>query len=211
MGITWHVILNLRNVAVRLLSYPRNRIGRKLRISLNIRMCRYLLPMLAVLLLIRALHTAPVDSDRDNLTTEVNTTSFCQPDFEAGYPWATPDGMIWYSFKQGHTGTWRQMEEYCRRIEPGRTTMAMVTNAKEQHFTEQLIRSKGSAWIGAGRFVKDLIYWYTNLHHRQILHSMPYTNWESGQPNNFSNDQDCVYMADGDGTWNDDSCTDSLS
>ena len=39
---------------------------------------------------------------------------------------------------------------------------------------------------------------------------LPYTNWRSGEPNNYRNNEDCVTMYRSSGKWSDNPCSRAL-
>jgi hypothetical protein len=77
--------------------------------------------------------------------------------------------------------------------------LVTVGDAAENTLVQALGASAGYVWLGASDLVLEGSWiWVDGV-------PSSYTNWSSGQPDNGSGTEDCVYML-ADGRWNDDQC-----
>merc|ERR1712179_410997 len=103
-----------------------------------------LLPLLSRIALSQPLTTP------SSLANRTNTN--CFPTHWSS-PWSKV-GSVWYTLLQG-PGTWHKMEQMCRSIEPGRSTLASIKTVYEQaHLTKIMKNSRLEAWLGGARLQK---------------------------------------------------------
>jgi hypothetical protein len=81
--------------------------------------------------------------------------------------------------------------------------LVSISDERENEFVESISDSESTVWIGLGdRNVEGKLKW----DHGEAI---TYTNWRSGQPDDFEKSEDCVELRGNDGTWNDATCTDT--
>ena len=86
--------------------------------------------------------------------------------------------------------TWQNARTYC---ESNFGHLVTITSAEEQAFLQS--NYTGAFWIGAtDETVEGQWEWITG-------ETWTYSNWMSGEPNDFNNGEDCGEMSDG--QWND--------
>ena len=121
------------------------------------------------------------------------------------HAWARVGG-VWYTFIEG-PGTWQEMEKACRTIESGKSSLATMRNAEEQkHFADMARKEHVDyVWIGGARVALDWFFWYKDNGNSVKLERMPVTYWNSGEPSNTNNEEDCIQMYKN-GRWNDELC-----
>ena len=105
--------------------------------------------------------------------------------------------------------TWEQAKAYCESV--GGYLMT-VTSAEEQAILEGLLKEggKNSYWLGATRDTSGLLPDSSDGGFRWITNEeFSYTNWASGEPNNFNNEENALMAYSNDangaglGLWND--------
>ncbi|XP_061921835.1 C-type mannose receptor 2-like isoform X2 [Entelurus aequoreus] len=104
---------------------------------------------------------------------------------------------------------WHEAQSLCRDFHGD---LATVNNAEQ---AERLVAVShhsigglgGKAWIGLRGYLTEWI--WSNPFDGYLLPSL-YSNWRTGQPDNFNGNQLCVMM-DVNGLWDDSSCAESLS
>jgi hypothetical protein len=97
------------------------------------------------------------------------------------------------------TRTWTQARDICRA---DGAHLAVIDDADENAYVRSL--SSSVLWIGlSDRAVEGMFVWVTGA-------PVTYTNWQSGEPNNYGlYGEDCTEMYTS-GLWNDEGCGDAL-
>ena len=67
--------------------------------------------------------------------------------------------------------------------------------------------NSGNVYIGLFRVNDDL---QKDTFYTAYGYEPSYTNWRSGEPNNFGGNEDCVVLRNNDGKWNDVRCWTSI-
>ena len=98
-----------------------------------------------------------------------------------------------YSFKYNYSGA----QAYC---EDQGGYLVKITSYSENTFVRSMI--SGHIWIGANDISSEGSFKWPDGG------SLVFSNWDSGEPNNNKNKEDCGEMYN-DGTWNDATCTDT--
>jgi hypothetical protein len=111
---------------------------------------------------------------------------------------ANPLTTRWYRYYD-MTRTWTQARDIC--VADG-AHLVVIDDADENAYVRSL--SSRILWIGLNdRAVEGRFVWVTGA-------PVTYTNWQSGEPNDYGlSGEDCVEMYTS-GLWNDESCGDSL-
>ncbi|XP_077081600.1 ladderlectin-like [Siphateles boraxobius] len=112
-------------------------------------------------------------------------------------------GLRCYKFIS-HPSNWSTAQRNCQNLG---VSLASVSNKLENDFLLTLLPSPSTrAWIGATDAVQEGHWLWSN---RSCL---SYTNWCSGQPNNYTLHENCLEINfTSDRCWNDECCSTSLS
>ena len=134
------------------------------------------------------------------LFVSILTSSYGQVICASGWvQYGTNCYLINPAFNSGSTsGTWDQCNAYCPTSYPG-ATMLCVNNAAENDWMRS--QSGGHYWIGytdmlpygGGKGTKQYK-WVTGC-------SSTYINWNTGEPNNFANNEDYTLVSKSSGLW----------
>ena len=82
---------------------------------------------------------------------------------------------------------WHDAKSYC---ENKGGHLVTITSLGEQDFVADLIAEDGNKncyWLGGHKSSKGIWRWVTN-------EPTPYANWAKGQPDNYTDEEDCVMM-----------------
>ena len=94
-------------------------------------------------------------------------------------------------------GSWQEAKEFCER-QGGH--LVTITSAAEQQTVQSLLQqysSDASCWLGCKLMNDGSWMWVTG-------EALGYTNWRSGEPNNYGNDEGYgMVVGDYNGQWND--------
>ena len=97
--------------------------------------------------------------------------------------------------------SWSDANAYCESTYG--TTLAKITSDEENTLVREAATAAGISsrvWIGASDdTTEDTFLWVDGS-------SVDYSNWASGEPNDYGSGEDCAEQYSG-GTWNDRSCT----
>ncbi len=124
---------------------------------------------------------------------------------DAGLPDALLAGCAWDDAYAHHprsgrlyrvvaeAASWTDARDACADDE---ATLVVIDDADEN---DDVLTLRGDVWIGlADREDEGRFRWVTG-------DPVAFTNWDSGEPNNFFN-EDCVELRSGNGRWNDEDC-----
>lgn len=143
------------------------------------------------------------------LLIHVTSVFPCTPD-KFGPNWKRV-GDVWYAYIYGN-GTWYEMDEACRRLEPGRSTLASIRSLREQQFLRKdIYPTKYSAWLSGTRVAGKWFLWYLNNSKWIQMEKITAEYWDSHEPDNKDNNEDCINMYRVNGKWYDNRCTNRYS
>ena len=98
--------------------------------------------------------------------------------------------------------TWQDARLACQA--QGRD-LAVIRDSKTNAAVHTLVGAKEQAWIGLHDVHDEKNFTWVD---GTLLSAQGYRNWESGEPNNYNNDEDCAYMVSGHAErWNDAPCS----
>ena len=115
----------------------------------------------------------------------------------------TRSGSVWYTHIK-KPGDWKSMEQQCKAIESGRTSLASIRSIKEKNHIVSADFADGEIWTGGGRISDNLWFWYNDNGKRKTLTDISPTFWSPGRPRTGGpGDELCIglYNFDGNGTW----------
>ncbi|CAB4029290.1 macrophage mannose receptor 1-like, partial [Paramuricea clavata] len=97
--------------------------------------------------------------------------------------------------------TWPEAEKKCQRI-GNNGHLVSIHSQSQQNFIRSLQRRRESIpmWIGLNDLGTEANYKWTDES------TYNYSNWASGQPDNYFRKEDCIHLVVGTGTWNDNNC-----
>jgi len=177
--------------------------------------------LVVLLALLPLFNCSPIDSTDNMEEISVNITGICRP--KGGKRWELyqekhSGKAIWYHLSNWGDSTrkWWDQEEYCRGADnDGRSTMATIKDSKQQKFIRPFVAATGNwHWIGGVRLGQRKLFWYTDIEDREpetIVEEIDdYAHWQSGEPDNSGETQNCVAMyPDTEGHWYDQHCEDN--
>ena len=113
----------------------------------------------------------------------------CYPE-NFSVPW-TRIHNTWYSLTPAVRGSWFEMEEMCRKLEPGRTAIGTIMTKDEQAHVPKVMKSlflSSHAWIGGVRIAKKWFVWYRHITGSPAtIEAIPTFYWGDDQPNGDGN------------------------
>ncbi|XP_070539238.1 alpha-N-acetylgalactosamine-specific lectin-like [Ptychodera flava] len=128
--------------------------------------------------------------------------------FSAALAGPCPSG--WIKFKKScYHGiaspmyTYQEAKQVCEGL---RSTLAVVNDAEENLFLKRYTLNQFHFWIGLDDIDSEGNYVWADGS------SLTYSNWNSAQPDNYGNNEDCVHLiSNADGKWNDLPCSNRIS
>lgn len=98
-----------------------------------------------------------------------------------------------------YTTTWTKARSACQKFGGD---LAVPINNKENYAIWKIVKRKGLGhpYIGLVRYRNNKFYTVQGA-------KLPYTNWRSGEPNNYGSGEGCGHMVHTNGKWNDIPCS----
>ncbi|XP_071949944.1 asialoglycoprotein receptor 2-like [Antedon mediterranea] len=117
-----------------------------------------------------------------------------------GYGWHQYGSKCYKYFAKSLT--WEQAQSHCNALN---SDLVVINNKQENSFVRKLIVAK-SAWIGMKKLSKDSYFSWVGVPNS----CSSYEYFQSGQPNNYGGNQNCVEMLKSSSCWTDRECSTRL-
>jgi len=100
--------------------------------------------------------------------------------------------------------TWSEANSFCKSLWDGEGNLASIDDDEQNSWVFEQAEKK-SVWIGGNDLAtEDQFVWSDGC-------KMSYSNWNTNEPNNYGNNEDCVhFIAAKNGKWNDLDCNSKL-
>jgi len=109
-----------------------------------------------------------------------------------------PNGKEYYFGSK--LSTWKEADDFCSKLWGGRGNLARISSAEENKWIYAQTGNRNT-YIGANDRENERTFVWSDGH------SLKYTNWQKGEPNDFKKNEDCAHIWKGrGGKWNDVNC-----